>query len=641
MSISKKKKIKIISFIAFLLILGGLLVFTFSGDNFQILLDIFNKDLTKEQVQEHLSELGYKGVLSLIILSMLQVVLTVFPAEPIEVMAGVSYGFLNGMLICLAGVIIGNTIIYLLHKYYGGRITQFFDDNIDVDLEAASMTNKITLVILILYVLPAIPYGFICFFAASLKLKYPRYIWVTTLGSIPSTFIGVGLGHMAISTSWIVSIIVLVVLVILILILMKNKAKVFAKVNQFFKNSQKPYSSRFTVKKYGKVFYTVASFFGRLWLKTKIKCDLSKPVKNIDKPAVILSTHGSFIDFMYAGMYLRKVEAHYVAARLYFYSKRLGGIMKRVGCFPKSMFETDIENAKNCFKVIQMGRTLSMMPEARLSTVGKFEDIQPGTIKLIKKLGVPIYIIKLNGSYFAKPKWGDKIRKGAKVEIEFFKLLEAEEVKELDERVLQEKIENAICYDDFAWLEKHPELKYKSKTLAVGLENILTRCPKCGKKYTFTTKNREIKCSHCGETFILNDRYSFEENPYFTNFAKWYEWQTSEYEKEIKENPNFELRCKVLLKHQSYDGKKMLRDSGYGECVLNRDGLTYRGEEDGKTIEKLFPMSKISYLLFGAGEDFEIYEGEQLYYFVPEEKRSCVDYYIVSGLLKKLTKNEQ
>ena len=38
-------------------------------------------------------------------------------------------------------------------------------------------------------------------------------------------------------------------------------------------------------------------------------------------------------------------------------------------------------------------------------------------------------------------------------------------------------------------------------------------------------------------------------------------------------------------------------------------------------------------LLFGVGEDFEIYDGTQILYFVPEEKRSAVQWYMASMIL--------
>ena len=51
-------------------------------------------------------------------------------------------------------------------------------------------------------------------------------------------------------------------------------------------------------------------------------------------------------------------------------------------------------------------------------------------------------------------------------------------------------------------------------------------------------------------------------------------------------------------------------------------------------MEKVFSFKEIYRLLFGAGEDFEIYEGKEIWYFVPEEIRASVDYYIASELLK-------
>ena len=133
----------------------------------------------------------------------------------------------------------------------------------------------------------------------------------------------------------------------------------------------------------------------------------------------------------------------------------------------------------------------------------------------------------------------------------------------------------------------------------------------------------------------LNDRYGFEPNEYFENFAKWYDWQKEEFRRRMIEDESFALVSKVELKNSAKDGKRALYTAGHGVCTLNREGLTYVGTRDGVEITKHFPLNDIYRLLFGAGEDFEIYEGKEIYYFIPEEKRSCVDWYIVSGLLKE------
>ena len=141
----------------------------------------------------------------------------------------------KGALVCLIGVIVGNTIIYILHKIYGQKLTKYFKTNAEFDFDAAAQSGKIALIVFILYFLPAIPYGLICFFTASIGIKYPKYIVLTTLGAIPSILIGVGLGHVAMASSWIISIIVFIVLLALLMILFKNKSKVFKKVNEFVK----------------------------------------------------------------------------------------------------------------------------------------------------------------------------------------------------------------------------------------------------------------------------------------------------------------------------------------------------------------------------------------------------------------------
>ena len=119
----------------------------------------------------------------------------------------------------------------------------------------------------------------------------------------------------------------------------------------------------------------------------------------------------------------------------------------------------------------------------------------------------------------------------------------------------------------------------------------------------------------------------------FKNIADWYDWQTEELKKQV-EKEDFKLEEKVTLKHLSTDGKRCTRYAGEGVCTLDKTGLKYVGTQDGKEIEKFFEIDSIYRILFGAGEDFEIYDGKELYYFVTEDTRSSVIWYIVSGLLK-------
>ncbi len=350
-------------------------------------------------------------------------------------------------------------------------------------------------------------------------------------------------------------------------------------------------------------------------------------------PAVVLCNHGSFFDFAYAGTSLRKCYPHFVIARLYFYQKWLSWLLKQLGGFPKSMFAVDVESTKNCLRVLQDGEVLIMMPEARLSTAGRFEDIQEGTYSFLKKVGVPVYSLRLCGDYLADPKWGKGLRRGAAVEGELDLLFESEDVARLSVDEIKKGVEKRLWYDEFRWLETRPEIRYHSRRLAEGLENILSVCPVCKQRHTITTKNREVFCEHCGKLTSLDSRYAFDRDFCFENFAQWYDWQKGVLQEEVLRDPAFSLRAEVELRLPSADGKSLTRSAGRGVCTLSREGLTYVGTKDGAPYEESFSLKRVYRLLFGAGENFEIYYGSEILYFVPEERRSAVDWYLTSMIL--------
>ena len=358
--------------------------------------------------------------------------------------------------------------------------------------------------------------------------------------------------------------------------------------------------------------------------------------KKLEGPCIVLCNHGSFVDFFFAGKMLMKSDFNFVAARLYFYHNILGKMLRWLGCFPKSMFATDMESTKNCMRVIKEGRVLAMMPEARLSTVGEFEDIQESTYSFLKKLKVPVYTIHMKGDYLANPKWGSGFRRGSIVEATMEQLFTPEQLGEMSVEDIAKAVEERLYYDEAAWLKTRPQYHYRDKKLAEGLENILAVCPKCGRHHTIVTKGCTISCEHCGLLTKLSDRYEFDTEFRFEGISQWYHWQKDEMHRDILENPAFCLESKVELRHGDNTGKACTRHSGYGVCRLDRTGLTYTGTQDGEEVSIQFPLKQIYRLLFGAGVNFEVYQGAEIFFFVPEEKRSAVDWYMASSLLYDL-----
>lgn len=612
-------------------IVALLILLALSGGNWQLLKSLFINDFSNEELREQLKEFGWRGYIVITALATLQVLCTFLMAEPVQVLGGFTFGFPVGLLCCMVGVILGNTLIYMLQNIYGDRLRSFFVKKLNLDLNKIALSSKAIFIIFILYFLPAIPYGMIAFFAASMGLSYRRYITVTCLGALPSVCIGVGLGYMTVVSNAVVSLCVFGVLIVLLIVMVLKREALFAKLNRYAEKHKKASSK--SVQPVNGFLMTVLYYSIRFYLflcgvKVKAVNKVGKP----ENPSIILCNHGSFIDFIYAAVLLRKYKPHFIVARLYFYHRILGWLLRKVGAFPKSMFAMDMENAKNCLTVLKNNGILAMMPEARLSTTGRFEDIQESTYSFIKKSGVAVYTIKFSGDYLADPKWGHGFRRGSVVEAELDILFTAEQVQMLSLEEMKQHILQRLSYDEFQWLQQKPHIHYRSGRMAEGLENILAVCPVCNRKHTITTKKDKVFCEHCGYLTSVNDRYAFTGDFRFQNLTQWYDWQMTLLEQEIIPNADYALSSKVELRLPG-NGNSLTRHSGHGVCTLNREGLTYIGTRDGENVKLHFSIHRIYRLLFGAGENFEIYDGTQIFYFVPEERRSAVDWYMASMIL--------
>ena len=631
---AQKAKQKVLIAVCVTAVIALLILLALSGGNWQLLKSFFTNDLSNEELIDQLKGFGWRGYIVTTALATLQVVCTFLPAEPVQVLAGFTFGFPVGLLCCMLGVLLGNTLIFMLQNLFGDQLRGFFVKQLNLDLNKIANSSKATLIIFILYFLPAIPYGMICFLAASMGMSYRRFIVVTGLGSLPSVCIGVSLGYMAIVSDWIISACVFAVLIALAVVTICKRELLFSKLNSFADKHKK--ASANTVQDVNGFLMTILYYGVRFYLfLCGVRIKATSKVEKPKNPSIILCNHGSFIDFIYAAALLRKYKPHFIVARLYFYNTILGWLLRKVGAFPKSMFAMDMENAKNCLKVLKNNEILAMMPEARLSTAGKFEDIQGSTYSFIKKSGVAVYTIKFSGDYLADPKWGRGFRRGAVVEAELKPLYTAEQVQTLSLEELKQGIEARLSYDEFQWLQQQPKIRYRSRHLAEGLENILSVCPVCNQKHTITTKKNAVYCEHCGYLTSLNDRYGFTDDFRFATFPQWYDWQMTLLRKEITENEDYTLSSKVELRLPG-NGSGLTRHGGFGVCTLNRDGLTYTGSKDGEAVTLHFTIQRIYRLLFGAGVNFEIYDRTQILYFVPEEKRSAVDWYMTSMILHDL-----
>ena len=93
MKISVSNKIKIFTALGLVVLLALLTWFFLSDENISLLQSIFAEKHRGEALQDKLSDLGFRGHFTIAVLSMLQVLIAFLPAEPVQVVAGVSLDF--------------------------------------------------------------------------------------------------------------------------------------------------------------------------------------------------------------------------------------------------------------------------------------------------------------------------------------------------------------------------------------------------------------------------------------------------------------------------------------------------------------------------------------------------------------------
>lgn len=155
-------------------------------------------DETERQLfEEKIEQLGFKGVVIMFLIQVIQVVLAAIPGEPVEIILGVLYGAIPGCLICLAGAAVGTVIIYLCVQKFGRNfVDKFINSDGFEKLKFLFLKSpaKRDIVLFILFFIPGTPKDILVYFAPFTKIPLSRLLVISLVGRIPSvlssTFVG-------------------------------------------------------------------------------------------------------------------------------------------------------------------------------------------------------------------------------------------------------------------------------------------------------------------------------------------------------------------------------------------------------------------------------------------------------------------
>ena len=116
-----------------------------------------------------------------ILVTIVSIIVSFVPGEPVELVAGYAFGALRGTLYCIVAESLGSIIVLYLARRFGRRILEIFFDKEKIDSLRFlhSSKNRINLLALI-FAVPGTPKDLICYFAGMTDIDIRTLIIITT-----------------------------------------------------------------------------------------------------------------------------------------------------------------------------------------------------------------------------------------------------------------------------------------------------------------------------------------------------------------------------------------------------------------------------------------------------------------------------
>lgn len=330
---------------------------------------------------------------------------------------------------------------------------------------------------------------------------------------------------------------------------------------------------------------------------------------HIKGPAIVLSNHTSFYDFLYTHAALYPSAVTYLAANKMFYEKSTGFFLRLARAIPKSLMQADPIATMNAFKILKKNGVISIFPEGQISPSGRSLKPSFSIAKLLKKAKVNVYIVKHFGAGLVNPPWTKKTFKGR---IETIKelIISKEELSQLS----LEDIYKIVCdklYYSPSIDQQSKKYPYRLNDIS-NLENVIYQCPKCLHEGLISNKHQLI-CPAC-DNHLTYDSYGFLEG---LGLDEWFYKQEERVRKEIDSNQDYSLSG--TTKVMSFRNQ-LLVFVGQGVITLKNGEYLFEGYIDNEFKSLSFKASSIPSLPSDIGRNIQIYEGDQIYQFEMDVK---------------------
>ncbi|MBR4288893.1 MAG: TVP38/TMEM64 family protein [Clostridia bacterium] len=140
-----------------------------------------------QSFRAYVEEKGFGAGLVFTAMVVLQVIVALIPGEPLEIAAGVAFGSFEGTLLCLAGIAVGSTLVFLFVRRFGVKLVEvFFPIEKIHSLRFLQNSRKFHTLLFLIMFIPGTPKDLISYFVGLTEIRLGHWILISVVARIPS-----------------------------------------------------------------------------------------------------------------------------------------------------------------------------------------------------------------------------------------------------------------------------------------------------------------------------------------------------------------------------------------------------------------------------------------------------------------------
>ena len=165
----------------------------------------FFKNLSTREGQlafkDKIKDMGILSPLVIIGIMILQMLVAILPGEPVEILSGMCFGTIGGIIVILIGTFICSSIIFFAVRKFGNDfINTFFGENKMQKFKESKFlkdSKKVEEFLFVMFFIPGTSKDLFVYLGGLLNIKPLRFLMIATFARIPSiitsTFAGANL----------------------------------------------------------------------------------------------------------------------------------------------------------------------------------------------------------------------------------------------------------------------------------------------------------------------------------------------------------------------------------------------------------------------------------------------------------------